>query len=101
MASIYDLYIEQGSYFKQSLNLSGDFTGYTISGNYKDSNGILATGLVSWTDSSLGELDIILTSSETAAMSKGVGYYDIETTSASGSVDRILQGRIYVDGEVK
>ena len=100
MASIYDLYIEQGSDFKQSLNLSGDFTGYTISGTFRDSFGEVTLGYVTWTDDTLGELDIELTSAETSTMGQGVGYYNIEV-ELSGVVVRILQGRVYVDGEVK
>lgn len=102
MASIYDLYIEQGSDFTKMLDTTGDYTGYTISGSYKDSNGVLVdTGFVSWIDATLGQFSITITAAMSTEMSKGIGKYNIETISSNGVVDRILQGRIYVDGEVK
>lgn len=99
MASIYDLYVEQGSDFSQALNLVGDWTGKTIAMNVLDSTDVAHSGFVSWTDASLGELLISMTNIETSAMSNGIGKYNIEVTGA-GVIDRILQGRIYVDGDV-
>ena len=101
MASIYDLYIEQGSQFQQDLDLVGDFTGYTVAGTLKDSIGYVYSGIASLVVESEGTLRILISSTASASLSNGVGSYNIEIEDGSGVVDRILQGRIYVDGEVK
>lgn len=100
MASIYDLYIEQGSNFTQVLDLSGDFTTAVLSSTLKDSDGEIIIDFAEWADATNGIMNINLSALETSGMSQGVGYYNIETI-ISGVTDRILQGRIYVDGEVK
>lgn len=100
MASIYDIYVEQGSSFSQSLNLSGNYSGQTISMTVVDGIGTKTTGYTTWTDASLGEFDIAMTSIQTSAMSSGIGKYDIETNDGVNG-HRILQGRVYIDGEVK
>lgn len=99
MASIYDLYVEQGSDFTQRIDSTGNYTGYAITMTIKDSVGTSTTGYTTWHDASIGQFDIDITNTQSAALTKGVGYYDIEVSSG-GSVDRILQGRIYVDGAV-
>lgn len=99
MATIIDIYIEQGSDFTKSINLSGDYTGYTIEGTLEDSIGVQTTGFVAWTDDSLGELDIDFTNIETTAMASGIGKYNIEAT-LSGVKERVVQGRAYIDGDV-
>ena len=100
MASIYDLYVEQGSDFTESIDMTGDYTGYTIRGSISDNSGVVTTGIVAWTDATLGQFDISLTNVETSALKSGVGKYDIEIESATNVVSRILKGRVYVDSEV-
>ena len=100
MASIYDLYIEQGSDFSQSLDLSGDYTGSSIGATAEDSEGNSFSGFVSWQDDTEGLVNISISNSITSTMAGGIGRYNIEITDGAGKVDRILQGRIYVDKDV-
>jgi len=100
MATIFELYLEQGSDFTQSLDITGDYTSYTISGKMVDDEGTLLTGFVSWTDDSEGQFDLEFTNVQTAAMISGVGSYDIEIESPTGTIDKILKGRVYIDKEV-
>ena len=98
---IFDLYIEQGSTFNQVLQLGEDLTGYTVTGNLKDREGLIVVGIVSFTNIATGEISIDLTAVQTATLSAGVGYYDIELTkTADGSVSKPIKGRIYTSGEV-
>jgi len=99
-AAIYNLFIEQGADFYDALDVSGDYTSYTIRGNIIDVEGNTTTGIVAWTDDTEGEFEITLTNVETSAMISGTGKYDIEVESPTGYVMRLLQGRVYVDGEI-
>lgn len=100
MASIFNLYVEQGSDFLESLDITGDYTGYEIRGNIVDSIGETTVNIVAWTSDTDGRFDISMTNTETASMSAGIGKYDIEIVDTLGKVTRVLQGRVYVNGEV-
>ena len=98
---IFDLHLEQGSTFTQTLELGADLTGCTITGNMKDSVGVITEAIVDITDAVAGTIVVGLTNVETALLSVGVGYYDIELTIiATSSVEKPLKGRVYVSGEV-
>jgi hypothetical protein len=100
MSTIYDLYINQGSDFSESIDITGDYTGYTIRGKALDSTNTLSASFIAWTDDTEGQFDMTITNTVTATMSAGTGHYDVEVESPTGSVSRILQGRVYVDKEV-
>lgn len=99
MASLYDLYIEQGTDYSKSINANTDYTGYTIAISMEDSTGVSATVSVAWDDDSTGEYTITMTDANTTAMAKGSGKYNIDITSG-GTTTRLLKGRVYVDEEV-
>ena len=100
MASIFNIYIEQGSDFQERIDVTGDYTGYTIRGNIIDSTGTTTSNIASWYDAETGVFDISVSNANTALMATGIGKYDIEVVSGSGVVDKIIKGRVYVDGEV-
>lgn len=100
MAAIYDLYVEQGAYFIQSIDLEGDWTGSTLEISIKDSKGYSIEGTCTWTDITNGQFDIIIVGNKTELASKGVGKYNINANKPDLKVDRIMQGRIYIDEEV-
>lgn len=101
MAIIYDLYIDAGATFSQQFDLAGDQTGFTIRSSIKDSTGAIIANTASWTNQSLGELELSIDDAITATMSSGIGYFDIELEEdSSGIVNRIIKGRVYVDKEV-
>lgn len=101
MASIFDLYIEQGSTFKQVIDLEGDWTGNTISISIIDSIGAQRDASCYWSDIENGEFTIHISSEQSGLIKVGVGKYNIEITNELGDVKRLIQGRIYNDGDVK
>jgi len=99
--TIFDLYVEQGSTFVQTIYLGEDLTGYTVASNMKDRTGATTKNIVAMLDLATGEIKISLTAIQTSLMSVGVGKYDIELTeTSSGSVRKPLSGRVYIKGEV-
>ena len=100
MASIHDIYIDQGADFVQALDITGDYTDYLIRGKIEDSVGTLGSSIVAWTDASLGQFTITITNAVTSTMANGVGKYDIEIETPAGIAERIIKGRAYVDSEV-
>lgn len=98
--STYDLYINQGSDFSDSIDITGDYTDYAIRGKILDPIGTLSASFVTWTDDTLGQFDMTVLNTVTASMAVGVGSYDIEIESPTGIVSRILKGRVYIDGEI-
>jgi hypothetical protein len=100
MASLYDLYVEQGADFLQSIDLMGDWTNNTIDISITDSVGTICDGTIEWTDQENGTFSISLSAIQSAKITKGVGKYNVEATNLFGKVDRIIQGRIYVDGDI-
>jgi hypothetical protein len=102
MAALYDLYVEQGADFVQALDLHGDWTGNTLELNIIDSVGQIKSGTIEWTDIANGSFKISLTSQQSSSITSGVGRYNVEATKTStGYIDRIIQGRIYIDGDIK
>ena len=101
MASIYDLYIEQGANFSQSVSLQGIWDNSTISMAIIDSVGDSKEGSCFWSNISEGEFTIAISAEQSGLMRRGVGKYNVEIVKQTGETDRIIQGRIYVDGEVK
>jgi hypothetical protein len=111
-----DLLIEQGATFKHQLQVkqgSGasapavNLTSYsarmqirpevestTIYISLTNQNGrITITPLT-------GTLDLLISATDTAALSFDVAYYDIEIVSAGGEVTRLLQGKVKLSKEV-
>lgn len=84
-----------------------DLTGYTARMQIRDSaNG--ATVLTELTTvngkitlgGAAGTVTLALTAAQTAALTWVWGRYDLEMVSAGGLVDRLLEGRVTVSGEV-
>lgn len=100
MASLYDLYVEQGAEFTQAIDLQGDWTGSTLNMDIVDSVGDIHSGDISWSDIANGSFSISIPSTSSKQMTKGVGTYNVEATNQYGKVDRLIQGRIYIDGDI-
>lgn len=116
-AGTYDITIEQGTTFALYLTIKNsdgspkDLTGYTIAGKIRQSAlsaSVVQTFTCAVTDASAGQVTVSLTAVQTAALpTSGGAYdelttyvYDIETTSGSSVVERLLQGRVFVSPEV-
>jgi len=109
----YNIAVYQGTTFQLSPiwkvdNLPVDLTGYTASmqvRQFVDSASVLvelstANGKIVIT-SALGQINLTLTSSQTAALSPAGNYlYDLNLTSPGGYVYKILQGAFVVNASV-
>jgi hypothetical protein len=107
MATIQNLYIDQGTTFSLSLTVSDQFgdiknlTDYTVAAqlrkSYYSSTSTNFTAVKSApTD---GEITISLTATQTSALKAGRYVYDIEITSEVETI-RVLEGIIVVNPEV-
>ena len=104
MAIISNLTIDQGSTFSASIDITDTednvlvLTGYTVAGQirktYDSSTAVSFTASVS--KASTGEVTISLTPVQTNALVAGRYVYDVEITSAGGTVTRVIEGQLEV-----
>lgn len=112
MADNYQISIDQGATYslaltyKDSNGTAINLTGYTAAMQIRTSYDS-STTVVSLTSSSgivitaaTGLLTITITSIQTAALTPGTYVYDLEITSGSGVVSRLIQGSVMVSAEV-
>ena len=103
-AGTYNFTIEQGTTFSRVLTLQENgsamnLTGYSVASQMRsthDSSSIVATFSGSVTNASSGQLTLSLTNSQTSAIEEAIYVYDVEITSGTGSVTRILEGNVTV-----
>lgn len=113
MAERYNVLIDQGSTYtlaltyKDSNGTAINLTGYTAAMQVRDtvnsattvlslsspSNGIVITGAT-------GLINITITAAQTTALIANTYVYDLEITSGSGVVTRLIQGSVIVNAEV-
>lgn len=112
-AAKYDLKIEQGADFKESLVLRDDqgvlinLTGYTaemqirpyVSSDTVLLNATSANGLISITPAE-ALIELIFDNATTAALIYTKCVYDLEVTKPSGEVVRLIEGNVYVTPQV-
>lgn len=104
MAIYSNLTIDQGSTFKANIDVTdadGDalnLTGYTVAGQVrKNYNSSTATDFTaSVTNVSDGVIQISLTGTQTNGLKAGRYVYDVEITSSSGEVTRVIEGQVEV-----
>lgn len=104
MAIISNLTIDQGSTFTVDIDVKDsdgdalDLSGYTVKGQmrktYTSSSAVTFTSSVA--NESGGVVNISLTSAETNALKAGRYVYDVEITSSTSVVTRIVEGQIEV-----
>jgi hypothetical protein len=104
MAIVSNLTVDQGSTFSASIDITDtennllNLTGYTVAGQirktYDSSTAVDFTGSVS--NAALGEVTISLTATQTNALIAGRYVYDVEITSAGGTVTRVIEGQVEV-----
>ena len=104
MAILSNLTVDQGSTFNVTVDITDatgnvlNLTGYTVAGqirkNFDSSTFTAFTGSVS--NAGLGELTIALTSTQTNALVAGRYVYDVEITSATSAITRVLEGQLEV-----
>ena len=110
MAAIANLFIDQGSTFSTSVNVKNDdetpfdLTNHTgpaaqIRKSYSSSTATDFTVSIADPPSN-GQIDCQLTATQTAVPSKKVYVYDVEVTSDTGTVTRVIEGIITINPNV-
>ena len=104
MAILSNLTVDQGSTFSVTVDITDadgnvlNLTGYTVAGqirkNYDSSTFTAFTGSVS--NATLGKITIALTFTQTNTLVAGRYVYDIEITSGSAAITRVLEGQLEV-----
>lgn len=104
MAIYSNLTIDQGSTFKADIDVTdsdGDalnLAGYTVAGqlrkNYSSSTSTDFTASV--TSTTNGTIRISLSATQTNGLKAGRYVYDVEITSSTGEVTRVLEGQVEV-----
>lgn len=107
MATKANIIVDQGTTFSTVINLTDDngdpidLTGYTgeseIRKHYSSSNSQSFTVTLGGT---LGSLELGLSASQTSNLTPGRYVYDVEITSSSNVVSRIVEGIVTVTPEV-
>jgi hypothetical protein len=110
-AGTWNIAVEQGADWAATVTWEADgdpvdLTGYSAAMQVRKSPGSVAA-LLELTDAAgltlggaAGTIEITITSAQLSAIEAGDWQYDLELTSASGVVTRVLQGRFVVDAEV-
>ena len=102
MATYSNLFIDQGSNFNATIDLSQttgslDLTDYVSAGTIaKSYNGTSKGSFTVSVDDTNGELDISLSAAETAALKPGRYVYDVIIKSPAGVITRVLEGQLEV-----
>lgn len=110
MVAYVELYMDQGSTFRNVINLTDDLTnesmnvsGYTVRSqmrrSYYSANAS-ATIVCSVTDAANGEITMSLAASNTSNIKAGRYLFDLETVDRGGVVSRVLEGIITVTPEI-
>ena len=109
MATYSNLFIDQGSTFKFTIDLEKntgsalDLTGYTVRGQLRKSyTSTTATDFTITIDVANTELDVSLTATQTNALKAGRYVYDIEIEddSTPAEVTRVQEGQVIVTPRV-
>lgn len=109
-----DLVILQGATFKRILRLTDatpaaiDLTGSTarmhIRQTIADTTALIelteSNGRATVTDAAGGEVTLLISDEDTAALDFAKGVYDLEIEYSDGTVDRVLEGKVKLSKEV-
>lgn len=110
MTAFIEIYIDQGTTFRNVINLADDLTNVPINvANYEvkcemrrsyysqNTSGIINCDVG---NSSNGEIIMSMTPANTANLKPGRHLFDVKTTDTQGVVNRVLEGIIHVTPQV-
>lgn len=113
MAAKYDIVCDQGATFSRVLTWQDDaanpvnLTGYTARMQVRDEADSSTAALSLTTENSritlggtAGTITLLVSATDTAAVTAGEYVYDLEIVSGAGTVTRLIQGCFTVDAEV-
>ena len=108
MASVSNLYVDQGSFYRTYVTVSSadgsalDLTNYTVASqmrkSYQSSTAYDFTTSIS--NPTAGRVQIQLTSEASRLIPPGKYLYDLEVTSPSGEKTRVVEGLVLVNPEI-
>lgn len=107
-AGTYNFTVEQGATFTRVLTLQENssamnLTGYSSASQMRlshDTGTVAGTFTCTISNATGGEITMTMTAAVTRAIEEGIYVYDVEMTSSTGTVTRVLQGRVTVTAEV-
>lgn len=102
MASITNLYIDQGTTFSVTITLSAyNLTNYTVKSQFRKSyaSSVGYSFTTTIVDAAAGKVKLSLTPAESSAIKPGRYIYDIELTTLSGDKYRALEGSVIFNPE--
>ena len=107
-AGTYNFILEQGATFNRQLTVKDDgsamnLTGYSVASKMRsthDSSTVVGTFTCTISNATGGIITMSMTNSTTGAIEEGIYVYDLEMTSGSGVVTRLMQGTVTVNPEV-
>ena len=107
-AGTYNFIVEQGATFNRILtvkenNSAMNLTGYSVASKMRsthDSSTVVGTFTCTISNASGGIITMTMTPAVTGAIEEGIYVYDLEITSGSGIVTRLLEGEITTNPEV-
>lgn len=110
MAGYVELYIDQGTTYNSTINLTDDTTnayvnvaGYSVSSELRrsyTSQNASGSFVCAVTDAANGEITFFMSKANTAALKPGRYFFDVITTDNSNTTSRILEGVVYVTPRV-
>lgn len=108
MASVTNLYIDQGSDFSATVTLKNqngsviNLTGFTAQSQFRKSyqSSSFTSFLVNIVDAAAGKIRLQLSAAASSAITPGRYLYDVEITSNTGERKRALEGIIVLSPEI-
>ena len=107
-AGTYNFILEQGATFNRQLTVKDDgsamnLTGYSVASKMRsthDSSTVVGTFTCTISNATGGIITMSMTNSTTGGIEEGIYVYDLEMTSGTGVVTRLMQGTVTVNPEV-
>lgn len=108
MATVTNLYVDQGSFFRTNVTVSStngvplDLTGYTVASqmrkSYQSSTAYSFTSSI--TNPIQGRVRIELPSETSRTIPAGRYLYDLEVTAPTGEKTRVVEGIVVINPEI-
>ena len=107
-AGTYNFIMEQGATFTRQLTVKENASALNLSGysiaslmrSTHDSSTVVGTFTCTISNAAGGVISMSMTPAVTGAIEEGIYVYDLEITSSSGTVTRLIQGEVTVTPEV-
>lgn len=108
MATVTNLYVDQGSFFRTYITVAGastqplDLTGYTVASQMRKSyqSSTAYNFSVAISNPSQGRVRIELDSEQSRNIPAGKYLYDVEITNPSGQKTRVVEGIVLINPEI-